>query len=93
MENVFEEFDMNAFVSVLLAAILIGFIVHELVHMLLISNVSSITLRFGQPVASVSICCLSPRESAYEELAYTIQFIVTLLWIIVNNNIYRIEIK
>ena len=89
----FEEFDMLAFVSVLLAGVLLGFIAHELVHMLLISNVSSITVRFGQPVASASVCSLSPGESAYEELAYTNQFIVTILWIILNNNIYRREIQ
>ena len=89
----FEEFDIPAFVSVMLAGILLGFIAHELVHMLLISNLSSITIRFGQPIASASVCCLSPGESAYEELAYTVQFTVTLLWIILNNKIYRREIK
>ena len=89
----FEEFDIAAFVSVLFAGILFGFIAHEIVHMLLISNLSSITIRFGQPIASVSVCCLSPGESAYEELAYTIQFVVTIVWVILNNNIYRRKIE
>jgi len=84
----FQVIDIRAFASVMFAAILIGFVVHEFVHLFLISNPSSITLWFGQVQHSVTVCCLSPTEYAFEELAYLVQFIATVLWIAINWSVY-----
>ncbi|HZX19983.1 MAG TPA: hypothetical protein VFF13_03140 [archaeon] len=85
----FERINIAAFISVLLAAVLLGFIVHELVHVALIKKATTITLHFGESQNLISVCCLGPLESANEEIAYFIQFVVTIGWIIVNSNVFR----
>lgn len=83
-----EEINILALTSVLFAAILLGFLAHELTHIFLISNVSSITLYFGAQENLISVCCLSGTEQAYEELAYAIQAIVTVGWVIINSKVF-----
>ena len=85
----FEEINILAFTSVLFAAILLGFLAHELIHLILISDVSSITLYFGAQENLISVCCLTGSEQAYEELAYAVQAIVTVGWIIINSGVFR----
>lgn len=80
-----EEINILALTSVLFAAILLGFLAHELIHIILISNVSRITLYFGAQENLISVCCLSGTEQAYEELAYAVQAIVTVGWVIINS--------
>lgn len=70
--------------NILLAAIVIGAIAHELVHFALMSNPTSISIHFGEAEKLISICCLQEGEYAFEEIAYTIQFVATLLWIAVS---------
>ena len=84
----FETLNMQAFVSVILAAILLGFIVHEFFHIVTIESVSSVTIRFGSTSSPLSICCLEENESAMEELAYLLQLITTIGWIILNKQTY-----
>lgn len=84
----FEGINLLAFTSVLLAAALLGFIAHELVHIILISDIHSITLNFGPAKNVIAICCLEEGEKAMEGLAYIVQFIVTLFWVAANHNLY-----
>ena len=84
----FETLNMQAFISVILAAILLGFIVHEFFHIVTIESVSSVTIRFGSTSSPLSICCLEENESAMEELAYLLQLITTIGWIIINKQTY-----
>ncbi len=84
----FETLNMQAFVSVVLAAILLGFIVHEFFHIFTIADVSSITIRFGSTVSPFGVCCLGENESAMEELAYLLQLITAIGWIILNKQAY-----
>ncbi len=88
-----QEIDIAAFASVMLAGMLLGFISHELVHLFLISNPTSITIWFGSSVNAITVCCLNEMENAFEEVAYFVQIVVTILWIIVNKNIYLKEMK
>jgi|SRR3989344_1029877 len=84
----FETLSMPAFVSVVLAAILLGFIAHEFFHILTIANVSSITIRFGSTGSPFSVCCLEANENSMEEIAYLLQLIITVGWIILNKSTY-----
>ena len=86
--KIFEGINLLAFTSVLLAAVMLGFIAHELVHLALISDISSIVITFGSSKSPLGICCLSEGELAMEELAYLAQFIVTLSWVAANHNLY-----
>ena len=87
-EDIIDEINITAFISVLLAGLLLGFIAHELFHFLTIANVSSITINFGNTKAALSTCCLSADENAMEEFAYTVQFIVTIGWVILNSGVF-----
>ena len=84
----FETIDMQVFVSVVLSAILLGFIVHEFFHLLTIVNVSSFTIRFGSTSSPISVCCLDKNEIPMEELAYLLQLMATIGWIIINKQAY-----
>ena len=84
----FETLHMQTFVSVILAAILLGFIVHEIFHIIAIPDVSSVTIRFGSSISPFSICCLGENENPMEELAYLLQLITTLVWIVINKQAY-----
>ncbi len=81
--------ELQALVSVLFAAILVGFMVHELTHILLISEPSRLTVHFGtgQPLA-VTTCCLQADEAANEEIAYASQFIAMAAWLLINRNLF-----
>ena len=84
----FQVINITAFVSVALAAVLLGFVAHEVFHLLAISEVSSLTVHFGDAKSALSTCCLSEGESALEEIAYFIQFVVTLGWIMANSRVF-----
>ena len=83
-----EEINLPALISVMLAGILLGFIAHELFHILTIDSISSLTVYFGGGKNTVAICCLSEGESAMEEIAYFIQAVVTIGWIILNTRVF-----
>lgn len=68
--------------NLVLGALLFGLIVHELFHVLTISQVSSITLRFGS-LNFIGVCCLKGTEQALENMAYLLQGLATIGWIIV----------
>ena len=70
------------------AGVLLGFVAHELFHILTISSLSSFTVYFGGGKNAVSTCCLSEGESAMEEIAYFIQTVATIGWIIINSNVF-----
>ncbi len=88
-ENRIETIDIPAFFSVVLAGILLGFVAHEFTHIMLLSELTSITIRFGGAGSPVSVCCLAQGQDALESFAYFVQFLVTLLWITMNNMVYR----
>lgn len=88
MSKRIQQIDIPAFASVMLAAIFLGFITHELFHLLVISNPSSLTIWFGKVSHSVTVCCLDPMESAFEEIAYLVQLIVTFVWVVINHKTY-----
>ena len=88
MKRNYDSIDIVAFVSVLFAAIFFGFLAHEVFHLLTIHEVSSLTIRFGAAPIPVSVCCLQSNEKAMEEIAYFIQFLVTIAWIAFNSRVY-----
>lgn len=67
--------------NIILAGLLVGWIAHELVHILTMSSVSSITFYFGSKKFISTVCCLQPFEEAFEYIAYTIQAITTVVWV------------
>ncbi len=69
-------------INIVLGALFLGVVAHELFHFAVISEVSSIIFRFGSPDI-VAVCCLSGTELAMENIAYLLQGIVTLGWIII----------
>ena len=87
-KNEFDEINLQGFVSVMLAALLLGFTAHEIVHVVLISNPSKITIHFGSEEFALTTCCLEKGEMAYEEIAYGIQFLTTIAWIIGNRHVF-----
>ncbi|VVB98896.1 Uncharacterised protein [uncultured archaeon] len=87
-KQVNEAINIPSFFSVMFAGILLGFIAHELVHILLIPEVTSITIRFGGSTVPVSVCCLNEGQKPLEEIAFFVQFLLTIVWIVFNRNIY-----
>ncbi|MCR4369189.1 MAG: hypothetical protein NUV67_04760 [archaeon] len=84
----FDEIDLMAFTSVLLAAFLLGFIVHELVHVATISHPVRVSIYFGSNQFALGTCCLLEGEQPLLELSYAIQFIATIGWIIMNRKVF-----
>ena len=88
-QKVYARIKPLALFNVLFSALVVGLIAHELVHILLIPNPTSITFHFADPEKLVSICCIKAGEHAFEELAYAVQFAVSLLWIFANYKILQ----
>lgn len=80
-------FSFKGFLNVGFSAMVVGGILHEFVHMLLIRHPTQFQVHFGDPVAIFSTCCLAPGELPLEELAYGVQLIVMILWIYVNRSL------
>jgi hypothetical protein len=70
------------FINVVISGIAVGGIIHEFVHVLLLQHATQLRLHFGDPTAIFSTCCLLPGELANEEIAYAVQFLITIGWII-----------
>ncbi|MEK6821080.1 MAG: hypothetical protein AABY11_01625, partial [archaeon] len=62
-------FNAGLFICVMFSAILLGGIIHELVHVALIQHPTQLRVHFGDAAAVFSTCCLAPGEYAYEEIA------------------------
>ena len=77
-----------SFVNVAISGVAVGGIIHEIVHILLLSHPTQLRLHFGDPYAIFSTCCLLPGELANEEIAYAVQFLVTIAWVIYFENLY-----
>ena len=80
-----------AFFNVLLASLLVGAIVHELINVVLLAHPMRICLHIGELPAIVSICCLSEEEMRYWWLGSELfpmlgQFIIMLLWVLACRN-------
>lgn len=73
---------VSGFVNVAIAGVAVGGIMHEIVHVLLLNHATQLRLHFGDPYAIFSTCCLLPGELANEEIAYAVQFLVTIGWVI-----------
>lgn len=80
-------FSFMAFINVGFAAIVIGGIIHEIVHMILLRHPTQFQVHFGDPVAIFSTCCLAPGELPQEEIAYGIQLLVMILWFFFNRGL------
>lgn len=83
------QIEILAFASVVFAGVLIGFIAHELFHVLTIKSVSSFTINFGSKNTIFTVCCLAPNEKPFEEAGYLVQFIATIVWILFNQPVFR----
>ena len=57
---VYNRINPLALFSILVAAIAIGAVAHELVHVALISNPTTISIHLGDPDILLSTCCLKP---------------------------------
>jgi hypothetical protein len=83
------KFNFWLFVCVALSGVLIGGVIHEFAHVILIQHPTQFRVHFGDSSTIFSTCCLGPGEYAYEEIAYAIQFVVSLGWILAfKNNFY-----
>ncbi|MEK6902647.1 MAG: hypothetical protein AABX02_03625 [archaeon] len=80
-------FSFAGFLNVGFAGIVMGGIVHELVHMILLRHPTQFQVHFGDPVAIFSTCCLAAGELPQEEIAYGIQFVVMVLWFYFNRSL------
>lgn len=83
-----KRFSFLAFVNVAVAAILIGGVIHELVHIILLQHPAQFRVHFGDVKAVFSTCCLAPGERPYEEIAYAVQFFVGLIWIFMFRSVF-----
>lgn len=90
---VYNRINPVALFSVIIAGIALGAIAHELVHVLLISNPTAVTLHIGDPEVLLSVCCLKPGEEAFENIAFLVQFAVMLVWIFLNNETWLHEVR
>lgn len=82
-----------ALFNVLLAAMLIGVIAHELVNVLLLAHPMKICLHMGELPTIVSICCLSKEEMAQwwlssEIIPICMQFSIMLAWVYICKSLY-----
>lgn len=82
------KFSYRTFINVSLAALLISGLAHELVHALLINHPVQLRFHFGDSNAILSTCCLSPGEQPYEAVAYGIQFLVLVAWMVLNRHTF-----
>lgn len=80
--------NMQAFVSVVLAAVLLGFVAHETFHILTIQHPSKLTIHFGAGDFSVTTCCLVGNDDAMEGMAYALQFGAMIGWVWFNRKIF-----
>ncbi len=78
-----KSFHFWLFVCVAFSGLMIGGIIHELVHVVLISHPTQLRFHFGDASSILSTCCLNPGEYDFELLAYGVQFFVTMGWILV----------
>lgn len=73
--------------NLVFGGVALGIIAHELFHILTMSQVSTITYRFGTLLMPnqnfISVCCLIGMETAMENIAYLVQGLVTATWILV----------
>ncbi len=79
--------------NVLLASILLGFIVHELINVFLLAHPTDICLHIGESSVIMSVCCLTEEEMktphiVAEIIPFYVQFLVMFLWIIANMRFY-----
>ncbi len=73
-----------ALFSVLLAGLALGIVAHELLHVLVISNPTTISLHLGDPNVLFSVCCLQEGEDAFEAAGLFLQFAVMIVWVVLN---------
>ncbi len=83
-----KSFHFWLFICVAFSGLMVGGIIHELVHVVLISHPTQFRVHFGDPSAILSTCCLLPGEYAYEEVAYLLQSLVTAGWILSFRNYF-----
>jgi hypothetical protein len=82
-----------AFLNVLLASLLVGAIVHELINVVLLAHPMKICLHIGELPSIVSICCLTEEEVKHWWLGSELfpllgQFVIMLLWVLACRNQY-----
>jgi hypothetical protein len=87
------QFDFWIFVCVALSGVLIGGVIHEFTHIALLQHPTQFRVHFGDSSAIFSTCCLGFGEYAHEEIAYAIQFFVSLGWILAFRNKFYIRGK
>ena len=80
--------NVTAFLNVAISSVAVGGIVHEIVHVFLLNHPTQLRLHFGDPTAIFSTCCLVAGELANEEIAYAVQFLVTIGWMIYFEKIF-----
>lgn len=88
LSNENSTFSYFTFVNVSLAGVLLSGLAHEFVHILLINHPVQLRVHFGDAKAVFSTCCLSPGETPYEGVAYAIQFLVLVAWIVLNRRTF-----
>lgn len=89
-------FSIVSFLNSVFSAILLGGLVHELTHVLLIRHPTQFNVHFGDANAIFSTCCLAPGELPNEEIAYLIQFLVMVSWVYFSRETFfekRVEAK
>lgn len=88
-----KSFQFWLFICVAFSGIMIGGVIHEFTHVMLISHPTQFRVHFGDSSAILSTCCLNPGEWDQEILAYLIQFVVTLGWILAFRELFFPPIK
>ncbi len=82
------KFSYRTFINVSLAGLLISGLAHEFVHVLLINHPVQLRFHFGDAKAIFSTCCLAPGEQPYEGIAYSVQFLVLVAWMLFNRHTF-----
>ena len=78
--SLLRQIDWAVFIAVFLSSVLVGILVHELAHIILIGGVSTITVNIGDPEHFIEICCVRGDEIFLEQISYLLQFFSMVFW-------------
>lgn len=80
--------DVPIFLNILLAAIVVGGLAHEMIHTIFIPYAVKFTIDFSNPRELLYVCCFLPGEQPEFEifLSLFVQFVTMVTWIYLNKS-------
>ena len=87
--------DVPLFMNVLLAAIVVGGLAHEMIHTIFIPYTVKFTIDFSNPQELLYVCCFLPGEEPEFQifLSLFVQFVTMVAWLYLNRTKFIKEFK